>query len=854
MTTTQTTGRSGHLIFLLFGAAITLLGLTLAIGGAWLIALGGSWYYVLAGIGLLIAGIQLARGRVSGAWWFAAVFLGTFFWTLWEAGPNYWGWIPRFGLLVVLAFVLALLLPRLDGGPSKRTSGLLAVVLAVVFLCFFAWAFVPHDFTATEAKAAQSATSRSTAPPQSLPAGSVVQAANAPEDGDWPAYGRGNATLRYSPLTQIAPENVATLERAWVYRTGDLPPDWGAETTPIEVDGTLYLCSATNHLIALDAATGDELWRYEHAVAEEYIPYTAACRGVAYFEVPATLPDGETGNETETGIDSANAAATSVKVDAAAQNEDDSAESRDNSANAGDENEPAVDSAVASAPTCSPRIIEGTLDHLLIAVDARTGKPCRDFGNGGKVDIARGMGNVDPGMVSITSAPTIVRGVIVTGHQVLDGISLNAPSGVIQGYDAITGELLWAWDMARPAVHGRPSEGETYTRGTPNMWTTASADEQLGLVYLPLGNSAVDFWSSSRHPLENEYATSLVAIDVTTGEPEWHFQTVHKDVWDYDLGSTGTLVDFPTENGPVPAIVLASKQGDIYVLNRRTGEPLVAVEERPVPQGGVEPDERSETQPFSLYNTLRQPDLTESDMWGLTPIDQMICRIEFQAAAYEGVYTAPTAGTPYIEYPGYNGGSDWGGIAVDPGRGVIVANYNDIAMYNELIPRAEVPNPAELHPGSQPQFGAPFAISIRAGWRMPVTGLPCKAPPYGGIRAIDLASGETLWDRPFGTARTNGPFGIASHLPIVIGTPNNGGPAVTAGGLIFIAAATDNLIHAIDIDTGETLWTDVLPAGGQASPMVYAVDGRQFVVIMAGGHHFMETPRGDYVIAYALPE
>lgn len=609
--------------------------------------------------------------------------------------------------------------------------------------------------------------------------------------------------MRYSHLTQINRDNVDQLQVAWTYRTGDVAEEnWGAETTPIEVDGTLYLCSSFNDLIALDAATGEEIWHFQYNVPVKYIPYTAACRGVAYYEVPETAANATAGGE----------------------------------------------------PACSPRIIEGTLDGHLIAVDADTGELCTGFGDNGMVDITRGMGKVTPGMVSITAAPIIVRGVIVTGHQVKDGVKLDAPSGVIQGFDAVTGELLWAWDMTQPQLEAMPPPGEIYTRGTPNMWTTASADESLGYVYLPMGNAAGDFLSKTRKPRENEFSSSLVAIDVTTGEPVWHFQTVHKDVWDYDLGATGTLVDFPTDHGLVPAIILATKQGDIYVLNRRTGEPITGVEERPVPQGGVEPQERSNTQPFSLYATVRQEPLTERDMWGLTPIDQLYCRIQFQKASYQGIYTAPTAGKPYIEYPGYNGGSDWGSIAVDPRRGVIIANYNDIAMYNELIPRDELASPANLHPGSEPQVGAPYAVSIRAGWRVPLTGMPCKQPPYGHIRAIDLASGETIWDRPFGTARANGPFGIPSHMPIVIGTPNNGGSVITASGLVFIAAATDNLIRAIDIQTGEMIWQDVLPAGGQANPMVYRANGREYLVIMAGGHHFMETPKGDYVIAYALPK
>ncbi len=739
-------GRKGHWLLVAFGICVSLLGTALVVGGVRLIAVGGSWYYLLAGIGLVVAGIQVARGRISGAWWYGVVFFGTLIWAFWEVGLTYWGWIPRLGLLDVLAFILCLLLPLLKNPPRKKVSGSLAGLCALVFVVVFAFAFMPHGVMNANWAIAEATPSPAHISPLPLHGEAAVQDANAPANGDWPAYGRSNAVMRYSPLTQINPENVAELERTWVYRTGVLPPNWGAETTPIEVNGTMYLCSATNDLIALDASTGKERWRFEHDYPSEHIPYTAACRAVAYYEVP------------ETGTNSTS------------------------------------DSSSETTPTlCSPRIIEGTLDHRLIAVDADTGEPCHGFGNNGQVDITRSMGEVKPGMVAKSSV-SIVRGVIVSGHQVLDGIKLEAPSGVIQGFDAVTGELLWAWDMMRPELERYPPEGETYTRGTPNMWTIASADEALGLVYLPMGNASVDFLSKTRHPPENQFSTSLVAIDVTTGEPAWHFQTVHKDVWDYDLGSTGTLVNFPTDNGSVPAIILATKQGDIYVLNRRTGEPIVGVEERPVPQGGVEPNERTATQPFSLYHTLRQAKLTETDMWGLTPIDQMICRIQFRKASYAGIYTPPTASTPYIQYPGYNGGSDWGGIAVDPQRGIIIVNYNDIPMYNKLVRHEKISNPKSMHTGSQPQQGTPYAISIRAGWRLPWTGMPCKKPPYGGIRAIDLASGKTIWDRPLGTARANGPFGIPSHLPILMGTPNNGGAAVTASGLIFIAAATDNLI------------------------------------------------------------
>jgi quinoprotein glucose dehydrogenase len=316
----------------------------------------------------------------------------------------------------------------------------------------------------------------------------------------------------------------------------------------------------------------------------------------------------------------------------------------------------------------------------------------------------------------------------------------------------------------------------------------------------------------------------------------------------------------------VPAILVPTKSGDLFVLNRATGKPLHQVEEVPVPGGGAEPDQRSSTQPYSHYATLRKPDLVEQDMWGISPIDQMICRINFKRARYDGPFTPPQVGRRSIEYPGYNGGSDWGSVAVDPHRGVIIANYNDMPNYDMLVTRQEA-DAMGLFPAGDPraagsassaegagaQTGAPYGVLVNAGWQTPM-GVLCTRPPYGGIRAIDLATGKTLWDRPFGSARRNGPFGMPTFIPLEIGTPNNGGSAVTAGGLIFIAAATDDLIKAVDIKTGEIVWSDVLPAGGQATPMVYEQNGKEYVVIMAGGHHFMMTPGGDSLIAYALPD
>ena len=784
---------------MILGGVIALIGLALAGGGAWLLIEGGSAYYLITGVAMLISGVQLIRGRLAGAWLYVAIFLATMVWALWEVGTSPWALVPRVVAPLVLLVAVLLVMPTLTRRPGRWTWAGIGVVGTIAIATIFGWSIAGNYIPPVNGQL-PGARYAMTDP-------SLGQVGN-----DWPAYGGTYSARRYSPLVQITPANVGELKRAWTIHTGDMPSaaakgTYGAETTPLKIGNTLYLCTPKSMVLALDPVTGKQKWRFDPGVKDDAIPYTAACRGVSYYQVPG---------------------------------------------------------AAADTP-CGQRIILGTLDARIIALDARTGRQCRDFGQNGQVRITDGMGQVSPGYVSINSPPTIVQGVVVTGHQVLDGQSRWEPSGVIQAYDAVTGKMRWAWDMMHPERSGPPPAGQTYTRGTPNMWTIASGDEKLGLVYLPMGNASADYYSSLRRPEENRYATSLVAIDVTTGKPRWTFQAVKKDVWDYDFGAQATLVDFPTSSGSVPAMVLPSKQGDIYVLDRRTGRPLTPIGQIKAPGGGVEPQDRAPTQLVSLYHDLRKPDLTEKDMWGMSPIDQMICRIQFREASYKGFFTPPEADRRSIEYPGYNGGTDWGGIAVDPARGVIVANYNDMPNYVRLVPRAKA-NELGWAPRNQargkiggaegagdPQAHTPYAIDVNAGWRLKFTGMLCKQPPYGGIRAIDLATGRTIWDRPFGTARTNGPFGIPSMLPLTIGTPNNGGAVVTKSGLIFIAAATDNLIRAIDLRTGKTLWSDTLPGGGQATPMTYSQNGKQYLVIMAGGHHFMETPVSDQLVAYALP-
>ncbi len=849
------------------GVVLLVFGLPIAVGGLWLITLGGSWYYLPAGIGLLLTAWFLFRRDITAVWIYLTTWVATLVWALWEAGLDGWAQVPRLLAPTIVLFLVLTTLPALRGRARDfGRAALAAMVLAAGAIGAFAVAnqglehtmaqevdepaFQPEAAAApppsgTDPQTQEAAPSAPSVTPESQsesapargadPAGEGVAPEGEPLEAseeapatesieptfvslevgvDWPAYGGNYHATRYSPLDQITPENVGQLEKVWEYRTGDLPEDdepFGNQNTPIKVGDRLYLCSATNHITALDAATGAEFWTYDPGVSTDNVGYNASCRGLVYFENP----------QAERG------------------------------------------------ELCATRTVNLTHDARMIALDTETGQLCPDFGNGGMVNLLDGIGDTAPGFYAPTSPPTLVRDVLVVGSQVSDNQQRTAPSGVIRGYNVVTGELEWAWDMNRPGDNGLPPEGEIYSPGTPNMWTIASGDDELGLVYLPMGNSAVDYWGGTRSDAENTYSTAIVALDVETGKVAWHYQTVHYDVWDYDLGGQGTLVDFPTEDGPVPAIIMPSKQAQFYILNRETGEPLVSIEERPAPQGGVEAERLSPTQPYVTdFPNLLKPDITEADMWGATPLDQLWCRIQYRQAEYDGVYTPPTVDQPWIQFPGYNGGTDWGGIAVDPERGLLIANYNNMPNYNQLVPREEVdemgvfsitdPNydpeaGSGSHGSISPQAEAPYGIRVNAGWRVPLTGLLCKEPPYGGIAAIDLNTREMIWDRPFGTARKNGPFGIPSMLPFDIGTPNNGGGVITASGLFFIGAATDDLFRAIDVETGERLWEAELPAGGQATPMTFEARGKQFVVINAGGHDFMETPIGDYFIAYALP-
>ena len=490
----------------LLGGVVALLGLILAGGGAYLAWLGGSLYYVLVGAMLLAAGYLMIKGRIAGLYTYVGAFAFTCFWAFWEVGLSGWQLIPRLVgpfVLLILAILVAPLLDQTTGRGARKwglvSAGIFVAALAILIPIF----------------------NRQAAPlqlPDARADAFFADPAYVPTKGEWNAYGGGQSAQRYSELAQITPANVKDLKRVWTFHTDDIPKKYGSELTPLKVGGVIYGCTPMNKLFALNAATGEKLWMYDPQVPASWVPYTAACRGVAYYSNP--------------------------------------------SATAGQ--------------ACAERIIEGTLDMRLIAVDARSGQPCQDFGKNGSADLKVGLAQKDsatgaitpviPGTVAITSAPVIVRGVVVSGHQVLDGQRRWAASGVIRGCDAVTGELRFAWDINQPEVTKLPPDGKPYSLGTPNMWTTGVGDERLGLVYLPMGNSAGDYYTSLRSDEEKKYSSALVALDVNTGKPRWVFQTVHNDVWDYDLGSQPTLIEFPTDGGKVPAILLPTKSGDMFVL------------------------------------------------------------------------------------------------------------------------------------------------------------------------------------------------------------------------------------------------------------------------------------------------
>ncbi len=771
------------LVFLLIGAA-------LGAGGVWLVVLGGSWYYILAGLAFLITSYLLFRKRASALLVYAILVIGTLGWAIWEIGFDWWQLAPRGGVIILLG--LWLLTPWIRrglnaGAGAQRTSWgpavpLLLTVLAALVVAGYSMMGDPKQITGD--------LSEEVITPEPDLGGNV------PAD-DWHQYGRTPYGQRYSPLKQITPDNVNSLQVAWTYQTGDvkLPDDIGETTyqvTPLKVRDTLYICTPHNWAIALDAATGKEKWKFDPNVGLNPDRQHQTCRGVSYYADPALQP----------------------------------------------------------GQPCAERVYLPTSDARLIALDAANGQICPFFADKGTLHLEKGMPYDPAGYYYSTSPPVVAAGKIIVGGAVNDNYSIHEQSGVIRAYDINTGALIWNWDSGNPDVTTPLPEGQTYTHNSPNSWSVSSADEKLGLLFVPLGNQTPDQLGAGRSENVEKFSSSIVALDLNSGQLRWVRQTVHHDLWDMDVPAQPTLLDINTATGAIPALVGPTKQGDIYVLDRRTGEPILPVEEVPAPTGAIEGDHTAPTQPVSALNFIPQR-LTGKDMWGVSMFDQLACRIEFLKLRYEGRYTPPSLQGSLI-YPGNFGVFNWGGIAVDPGRQIMFGMPTYLAFTSKLVPRADVPPPGDNTKGSEQGLnrneGAPYAV-IMGPFVSPL-GLPCQAPPWGYVAGADLRTGKITWKHRNGTVRDSSPL----PLPFKVGVPGIGGPMITAGGVAFLGAAVDDYLRAYDVTNGKQLWEARLPAGGQSTPMSFALNGKQYVVMVAGGHGSVGTKPGDYVIAYTLPK
>ena len=627
---------------------------------------------------------------------------------------------------------------------------------------------------------------------------------------EWTAYGRDALGSRYAPVAEITRDNVARLAVAWTYRTGEMRPEYktdeptSLEATPLVVDGTMYLSTPLGRVIALDPETGRERWVFDPKVD----------RGVEY------------GDFANRGVSTW------------------------------------LDSSAAPGSACRRRILVATIDARLIAVDALGGKPCAGFGARGTVTLRRGLRNMPHSADEYeeTSPPAVVNGVIVVGSAVADNNRVDAASGEVRGYDARTGALRWTWDPV-PQDRADPAYGtwvgpKARRTGGANAWSVIAADPARDLVVVPTSSASPDYFGGERLG-DNRYANSVVALRASTGKMVWHFQTVHHDLWDYDNASPPALVDVQVDGRPVPAVLQATKTGQLFVLHRETGKPLFPVEERPVPPSTVPGEVAAATQPFSALPPLSPHRIGASEAWGATAEDRDACRQMMTGLRNEGIFTPPSLeGTLVV--PSNVGGAHWGGLAYDPTRQIAVVPVNRVAAVVQLIPADKLDRAEAKREESRLGYqytrmrGTPYVMRRRIV-RAP-SGLPCTPPPFGTLVAVSLTTGKKVWEVPLGSLGALVPPEMRSQVPADWGSINLGGPVITAGGLVFMAGTLDQSIRAFDVETGKELWRGELPAGGKATPMTYRLSdgGRQYLVVAAGGGSVWGA--GDYVVAFALPD
>jgi quinoprotein glucose dehydrogenase len=606
-------------------------------------------------------------------------------------------------------------------------------------------------------------------------------------DSGWASYGGDAGGTRYSRLTQVTRENVGKLKSVWTYHTGALKPETelnekaAFEATPILVEGTLYLSTPFNRVIALDPGTGAEKWTYDPKVSRSHDYSEVSSRGVAAW----------------------------------------------------------VDSNAADGAPCKLRIFEGTIDARLIALDGKTGKPCDGFGAAGTVDLTRGVvyGPEFRGDYQVTSAATVLGDLVITGSSIGDNGAVDMPRGVVRGYDARTGALRWTWDPIPWA------EKQQVRTGAANAWSTIAADPARDLIFIPTGSASPDYYGGAR-PGDNKWANSVVALKASTGEFVWGFQVAHHDLWDYDVASQPSLIEFHGQ----PAVAVTTKIGHVFVLDRLSGKPLNTVEERAVPKSDIAGEDAAPSQPIPTWSAMVPQRLTADDAWGATPEMRQWCREKIQSLRNDGLFTPPSyQGT--IGFPGNVGGVNWGSAAWDPARNLLLANTNRVAAIAKLIPREEMQGAMGRAKETETAWGGEFArqrgtpYGMHREWLVAPNNQPCNAPPWGALVAFDLNNGKLRWESALGSMGVGWPAGSISF----------GGPMATAGGLIFTAGTLDPHLRAFDSDTGKELWTVELPASAQSTPMTYEWNGKQYIVICAGGHGKMKSKMGDSVVAFALP-